>query len=454
MESYNDFTKGKILEPLLKFAGPILLALFLQVMYGAVDLVVVGRFAQTMDISAVSTGSQIMQSSTMVLSTFAIGITVLLGQKIGEGNSSVAGKVVGTGIILFAAISAAFTVIFVTFTEAIATIMQAPKEAFEPTVEYVRICSAGTVFIIAFNLLGSIFRGIGDAKTPLLSVAIACVFNIFGDLLLVGIFNLGAAGAAYATISAQAISVAISIAIIRRRPSPFVLKKEDIRFDKELTKQLAKIGAPAALQDFLVGISFLVLLAIVNSLGLVQSAGMGVAEKLCGFIMLVSSAFMQSLSAFVAQNIGAKQFGRAKSALKCGILASLSAGVIMFYISFFHGDMLSAIFANEPDVILMAADYLKAYSIDTLLTAFLFCFLGYYTGCGRTAFVMLQGTLSAFLVRIPLAYLISKISGATLFHIGLATPCSSLVQIVLCIVYFYVLERRRKGCHDGITNQI
>lgn len=442
METKNAFTEGKILSPLLRFAVPVLLALFLQATYGAVDLLVVGKFAETADISAVATGSQIMHTITMVLVGLAMGITVLLGQKIGAGEPKSAGRVIGSGICLFAILTLVCTVLFVALAAPIARLMQAPEAAFSPTVSYLRICSGGMLFIIAFNVLGSIFRGIGDSKMPLITVAIACVVNIGGDLLLVAVCKLGAAGAAIATIGAQAVSVLLSMIIIAKRTLPFTLTKQDIRLDKYYTGQILKLGMPLALQDLLVSISFLVIMAIVNSLGLIESAGVGVSEKLCAFIMLIPSAFMQSMSAFVAQNIGASKPERAKKALFYGILTSLAAGFITGWLSFFHGDLLSSIFANESAVIGASADYLKAYAIDCLLTSFLFCFIGYFSGMGKTVFVMSQGIIGAFLVRIPISYFVSRIAGVSLFYIGLATPASTLLQILLCAVYFLLINKK------------
>lgn len=446
MEKTKDFTEGKILPQLLSFAFPVLLALFLQSMYGAVDLLVVGQFASAIDVSAVSTGSQIMHSITTVITGLAMGLTVLVGQRIGEKRPEQAGEVIGNGICLFAVLAAGMTVLMVIGSEMTAAIMHAPPEAYDQTVSYIRICSAGTVFIVAYNLLGSIFRGIGDSKMPLITVAIACVCNIVGDLFFVAFLHMGAAGAAIATVMAQAVSVVLSLLIIKKRPLPFVFRRENIRFGRKNMMKILSLGTPIALQEFLVGISFLVILAIVNSMGVIASAGVGVAEKLCGFIMLVPSSFMQAMSAFVAQNMGARKPERANKALFYGIGTSLFAGVFLFYIGFFHGDVLSAIFAKDVEVIAASADYLKAYAIDCLFTAFLFCFMGYYNGCGQTFFVMLQGIIGAFGVRIPVAFFISKLSGVTLFQLGLATPSSTIVQIVLCIMYFILNKRRKKDC--------
>lgn len=443
MEKTKDFTEGKILPQLLSFAFPVLVALFLQSMYGAVDLLVVGQFASPIDVSAVSTGSQIMFSITTVITGLAMGITVLVGQRIGEKRPEQAGAVIGNGICLFGLVALILTVLMVTGAEVAATMMHAPAEAYEQTVSYIRICSAGAVFIVAYNLLGSIFRGIGDSKMPLITVAIACVVNITGDLLFVAGLQLGATGAAIATVMAQAVSVVLSLLIIRKRPLPFVMKRSDIRFGKQNILKILSLGTPIAFQELLVGISFLVLLAIVNTMGVIASAGVGVAEKLCGFIMLVPSSFMQAMSAFVAQNMGARKPERAKKALFYGICASLTAGVFLFYLGFFHGNLLAAIFAKDADVVVASADYLKSYAIDCIFTAFLFCFIGYFNGCGKTFFVMLQGIIGAFCVRIPVAFFISKSAGVTLFKLGQATPCSTFVQILLCIMYFFLNKNKK-----------
>ena len=438
----SDFLNGTILSPLLRFAGPVLLALFLQAMYGAVDLMVVGKFAGTADISAVSTGSQAMHLVTTMIVGLTTGVTVLLGQKIGEGRPDEGGRVIGSAICLFVCIALGLTALLVSLTSPLCSLLQAPAEAFTPTVQYVRICASGTLFIVAFNVIGSVFRGLGDSKMPLITVAIACVCNIAGDLLLVAVFQMGAAGAAWATVFAQAVSVILSMFVIARRRLPFTFSRSQLRFDRVLTSGILRLGLPIALQDVLVGISFLVILAIVNSLGLLQSAGVGIAEKVCAFVMLLPSAFSQSVSAFVAQNIGAGKPERAKKALRYSIIVSLCISVFVFYFNFFHGDLLAGIFANERAVIAEAADYLKAYAIDCLLTSFLFCFVGYFSGLGKTVFVMAQGIAGAFGVRIPISFFMSKLPNVRLFYIGLATPCSTIVQVILCLFYYVYLAHK------------
>ena len=442
MSNQNNFTEGKILGPLLKFAIPVLFALFLQSLYGAVDLMIVGRFADPADVSGVSTGSQIMMTLTNLVSSLSMGMTVFLGQKIGERKAAEGGRIVANGIMLFFTIGLILTLFMTVFAGFLAGIMNAPTEAYDLTVSYIRICGAGAVIIITYNLIGSIFRGLGDSVTPLITVMIACIFNIAGDLVLIAGFKMGTTGAALATVAAQLISVVISLIIIRKKKLPFILDKSCFKVEKDIIKKILFIGTPVALQDFLVGISFLVILAIVNSLGVIASAGVGVAEKVCAFIMLIPSAFAQSMSAFVSQNRGAGKYDRAFKGLKYAVGVSFAFGILMFYTAFFHGNLLAGIFANDLDVIAASWDYLKAYAVDCLFTCFLFCFIGFFNGMEYTRFVMIQGIVGAFLVRIPVSYFMSKQEPVSLFHIGLATPSSTIVQIIMCFICLVVLKKR------------
>jgi len=441
MKKETDFTAGPIVGPLLRFSLPILLALFLQALYGAVDLLVVGKYATAADVSGVAVGSQIMMTITNLISSFAMGTTILLGQKIGEGDRASGGRIIGTSIVMFLGAGVVLTALIPLLSGALAQAMNAPEEAFAETRRYIAICGGGSIMIIAYNVLGSVMRGIGDSRTPLVTVAIASVCNITGDLLLIAGFHMGAAGAAIATVASQAASVIVSFLLLKRRTLPFALTRRELRLDGAIARRITVFGAPIALQDLLVGLSFLVILAITNRLGLIASAGVGVAEKVCAFIMLTPAAFMQSMSAYVAQNTGARQPERALRGLKIAIGLSTAFGVLMFYIAYFHGDLLCGIFAKDREIISAGFDYLRAYAIDCLFTCFLFCFIGFYNGLGRTAFVMAQGIGAAFLIRIPVAYYMSVRTGR-LFYIGLSVPCSTIVQITVCFAFLGYVKKR------------
>ncbi len=444
MDNNLSLTKGNVFTTLIKFAVPVFAAMFLQSLYGGVDLLIVGQFAITADISGVATGSLVVQTITMVIVGLAMGVTVYVGRKIGMQQREAAGKAIGAAVAMFAVMAAVATVIMVVFTNFLTELLHTPQEAYTQTAQYIRICGIGMIFVTMYNLVGAVFRGIGDAKTPLVTVSIACVVNIVGDMIFVACFGLGAAGAAIATIMAQAVSVICSVAVVVKKQLPFEFRKEFICFDMHYIAKQFKLGAPIALQEFLVGISFVVIQTVVNGIDVVASAGVGVAEKVCAFIMLVPSAFSQSMSAFVAQNIGAGELSRAKSALKCGILSSFCVALFIGTFTFVRGDLLAMIFTKEPDVIYQAHQYLKAYAVDTFFTSFMFCFVGYYNGCGNTLFVMVQGLVGALAVRVPVVLLISHIPSATLFHIGLATPSSTFVQILLCLVFYRYINKKQR----------
>ena len=443
MDTTRDFTSGPIVGPLIRFSLPILAALFLQALYGAVDLLVVGKYAATADVSGVAIGSQIMMTVTGLISSLAMGSTILLGQKLGMRAEKDCGSVVGASIAFFGLVGLVLTLLLPLLSAVLARLMNAPEEAFRETRQYIAICGGGSLAIVAYNVLGSVMRGLGDSRTPLMTVAIACAVNIAGDLLLlVAVFHLGAAGAAIATVAAQLISVLVSFLVLRRRGLPFPFSRRDIRFEDRSLRPILRFGVPIALQDVLVSLSFLVILSIANSLGLAASAGVGVAEKVCGFIMLTPAAFMQAMSAYVAQNHGAGKDDRAIRGLRIAIALSTAFGLVMFYLAFFHGDLLCGIFARDESVILAGADYLKAYAIDCLFTCFLFCSIGFYNGLGYTGFVSIQGVAAAFLVRIPVAILMRCVLG-TLFGIGLGVPVATVFQILVCFVFLVHLNKKK-----------
>lgn len=440
----QSLTQGNILKSLITFAFPVLLALFLQAMYGAADLIIVGQFAGTGEQSGVASGSQLFNMITMVITGLSMGVTVYVGNAIGAGRAQTAGRGIGNGIVIFSVVALLVTATVVPGSDWLAGALHAPEAAFAQTSAYIRICGAGTVFIVAYNVIGAVFRGIGDSRTPLLTVAIACAINIVGDLVLVAVFHMGAAGAAIATVSAQGVSVLCSLYLIGKKQLPFPFSPACLRPESHCMGYILRVGLPIALQELLVQFSFLFIQVIVNTMGVVESAAVGVAEKVCIFLMLVSSAYMQSISAFVAQNNGAGRLDRSRSALFYGIKTALLAGLATGMLALFGGSALASIFSSQDPVIRAAHEYLKAYAIDCLLTAVLFCFVGYFNGCGKTVFVMVQGIVGAFCVRIPVVYAMSRMDQVSLFHIGLGTPISSAVQIALCTgAYLYFRQKGR-----------
>ena len=437
----NPFLSGPILPPLIRFALPLMLSLLLQALYGGVDLAVVGRFSPTESVSAVATGSQVMQSATVIVTGLTMGVTVLLGKAVGSRDENTAGEIVAGQVKLFSVVAVVLTAVMLLLAPQAAMWMNVPESAVPEAVRYIRICACGMVFITAYNAISGIFRGIGNSRSPFLFVFIACLVNVVLDVLFVGVFRLNAAGAALATIIAQATSVAFSLAYIRRNPLPFTIPAP-WRKGGRAAGDILKVGSPIALQDFLTNLSFLIITSIVNALGVIASAGVGIAEKLFIFLALVPMSFMSALSTFVAQNMGAGNPKRANRALFLAARISLCVGVVMFLLTFFCGRILASAFDNDPAVLDAAAGYLRGSSLEYLMVSVVFCFLGYFNGRERTSFVMAQGLAAAFLVRIPLSYFLSRLPDTSMFLIGLAVPASALVNLTLCLGYLLVLRRR------------
>jgi len=425
-----------------------MLSILLQALYGAVDLIVVGKFGDTSGVAAVSNGSQILLTVSQIVTGLTMGVTVLIGRYVGAKDYDSAARTIGGMIKVFVIVGLTLTILLILLAPQMVTLMSVPEAAVGKTVAYLRICGGGMIFITAFNVISGLFRGLGNSKSPLIFMVIACLVNIAGDLLLCGVFKLDAAGAAIATVFAQGVSVVFSIYKIRRNALPFELKKEQLAHSEGFALRILSVGAPVALQDFLVSFSFLIIMAIINGISLVASASIGIAEKLFVFLALVPISFMYALSAFVAQNVGAKQEQRAIKGMRAAMIASFGFGLATGLLTFFKGDFLASFFVeNDPLVVAATQNYLRGVAGEYLVLPFVFCFLGYFNGIGKTKFVLIEGLLSSFLVRIPLCFLFSRLPGAELFTIGLSVPISSVASLLMCVGYYFVVRKKRLSMH-------
>ena len=443
MNDDQDFTTGSIPKKMIKFMLPILGAIVLQAMYSAVDLMIVGRFGSTAGISGVATGSNVMNLFTFFTANLSVGVTVLMGRYLGEGKEERIGKLLGGSVVFFVALSLVFSVIMFVFARPISALMQAPAEAADLTVQYIRICAVGFVFVVFYNFISAIMRGLGNSKLPLLFVGIACVVNIIGDLVLVAGFKMNVAGAAIATIFAQAVSVILSAIIIFRQKFSFTVTKKDFRFNEEVGN-FVKVGLPLGFQEILTNGTFLALCAFVNRMGLDCSSGYGVAQKIQSFVMLIPLAIMQSLASFVAQNVGAGKERRARSALRFCIIVGCSVGLFIAVGVFFRGDIAARIFSDDPLVIKRAAEFLKGFAPEAVVTCILFSFMGYFNAHSKSLFVMGQGVVQSLLVILPVSYYMIIQPEATLTGVGAAAPAATVFGILLCLGYYVILRKKKE----------
>lgn len=441
MEQRNELINGKISNALLKFAAPFLLASFLQAFYGAVDLFVVGQYSGSAAVSAVSIGSQVMQTITGIILGISTGGTVLIARRVGENNQKRAASAVGNLVLVFMILALILTPFMLLFHSTAVALMKTPFEAISDARKYLFICSCGIPFIIGYNGVSGIFRGIGDSKTPVYFIVIACAVNIAGDFLLAGGLKLGAAGAAIATVTAQMVSFLAFLIYMKKKGLPFPFGRGDIQFRKEDSAAILKVGFPLALQDALVNISFLAITAIVNTLGLIASAAVGVTEKIMGFAFLPAGAFAAAVATMSAQNLGAGKPGRARSSYRCGILYAFIFGVAVCVFTQFFPDLLPAVFSRDEAVITAAGQYMRSYTIDCILVSFVFCTNSYFNSYGKSLISFAHSMVATFGVRIPATYFLSRYATDSLYVMGLAAPAASLVSIIICCFFLRRLHR-------------
>lgn len=441
----NDLTSGKISKTVLVFALPYLLSSFLQVLYGMVDLFVVGLYDTSATTTAVSIGSQVTHMLTVIIVGFAMGTTVKIGREVGQKDETAVSRTVGNTIVLFGALAAILTVILLLLTQGIVNVMQTPDEAVRETFYYLLICFAGVPFIVAYNVISSVFRGLGDTRHPLHFVAVACVVNVGLDFVFVGALDLGAAGAALATVCGQAMSVVLAFVFIRRILPDIKLSRSDLKPDKAVLGNILHVGAPVAMQDGFIQIAFIVITVIANSRGLVAAAAVGVVEKIIGFLFLVPSALLSSVSAITAQNMGADKPERAVGALRWGLAITMGWGLLCgIYCQFAPGSLMG-LFVKEAEVVSAGCDYLRSYSWDAFFAAIHFCFSGYFCGCQKAQYSFIHNIVSILVARIPGAYIASVWFPESLMPMGVAAPLGSAISAAICAGFYWHMSMAQKN---------
>lgn len=439
----RDLTTGSVFKNIVFFSLPYLLSYFLQTLYGMADLFIVGQFNGVDSITSVSVGSQIMHMITVMIVGLAMGSTVTIGRAVGGRRADQAARTVGNTISLFMGLSLAITVLLLAVVKPITAAMSTPKEAVSETILYLTICFIGIPFITAYNIISSIFRGLGDSKSPMYFIAIACGVNIALDYLFIGVFRMGAAGAALGTTISQTVSVLVALAVILGRKTGIRPRRTDFKPHAETMRQILKIGIPVALQDGFVQIAFILITIIANRRGLNDAAAVGIVEKIIGIVFLLPSTMLSTVSALSAQNIGAKKHGRATATLRYGILIVAVLGFAVSVATQFVGRSFVGLFTEDTAVTLLGDQYLRAYIWDCMFAGVHFCFSGYFCAYGLSGISFLHNALSIVCVRVPGAFLASKYFADTLYPMGLAAPGGSLLSVIVCVAAFLLLRKQK-----------
>ncbi|MCM1087337.1 MAG: MATE family efflux transporter [Muribaculaceae bacterium] len=440
----KNLTTGSVFKTVLSFSLPFLLSYFLQTLYGMADLFIIGQFNGVESTTAVSIGSQVMHMLTVMIVGLAMGATVMIGQAVGAGKREQVSHAIGNTVTLFMALSILATAGLLFAVGGIVSIMSTPTEAVEGTVSYLTICFIGIPFITAYNIISSIFRGIGDSKSPMYFIAVACVSNIALDYFFIGKMGLGAAGAALGTTLSQTISVLVSIVVILKRETGISLTANNFRPRRDTMAGLLKIGIPIAVQDGFIQIAFIVITVIANKRGLNDAAAVGIVEKIIGILFLVPSSMLQTVSALSAQNIGAGKHDRARLTLRYAAMMAVVWGIAACIIMQADAEFFVGLFAESSQVALLGGQYMRGYVWDTIFAGLHFCFSGYFCAYGLSGISFIHNSLSILCVRIPFAYLASKYFADTLFPMGLASSAGSAFSVIICVGVFLWMERKRK----------
>ncbi len=441
----NHLTTGSVFHNILRFSLPYLLSYFLQTLYGMADLFIIGQFDGVAGTTAVSIGSQVMHMITVIIVGLAMGTTVSIAQAVGRKDLDQAQKGVGNSVTLFMIVAVAMTALFLLLVNPIVAVMSTPDEAVAGTVRYLTICFLGIPFITAYNIISSIFRGLGDSRHPMYFIAIACISNIVLDYLFMGALHMGPAGAALGTTLSQAISVAVSLYAIIRLRIGLRIGRRDLKPQQHMLSQILKIGVPIAAQDGLIQIAFLLITVIANQRGLVDSAAVGIVEKIISFLFLVPSSMLSTVSALGAQNIGAGKKERAVQTLGYAILIAAGFGVIMAILMQFISLPVVGLFTTDPAVAEAGSWYLRGYIFDCIFAGIHFSFSGYFCAIGKSGISFLHNIIAIALVRVPGVYATSVLFPASLLPMGLATAAGSLMSVIICVIAFRILSKKENA---------
>lgn len=440
----KNLTTGSVFKNLVFFSLPYLLSYFLQSLYGTADLFIIGQFNSTDSITGVSIGSQVMHMITVMIVGLAMGATVTIGRSVGAQDSKVASRYIGNTVSLFLIGSVALTAVLLLLVKPIVSVMSTPVEAVDSTTAYLTICFIGIPFITAYNIISSIFRGLGDSKSPMYFIAIACVFNIALDCLFIGALGMGAAGAALGTTLSQTVSVIVALAVMRKSKTGIKLTKDDFKFRRSVIGNILRIGFPISLQDGFIQISFIVITIIANRRGLNDAAAVGIVERIIGFLFLLPSSMLSAVSALGAQNMGAGKPKRAKLTLRYAILIIVAVGSTVVALVELSAPQLVALFDNSPDVVRLGTQYLRSYVTDCVFAGIHFCLSGYFCAIEKSGISFLHNSISIVFARVPLAYLASKKFPDNLFPMGWAAPIGSILSVLICLVAYIIINKKEK----------
>lgn len=439
MNVQTDLTDGSVRRQLLRYTLPILVTSLLQSFYQVADMALVSQMVGSAGASAVGTAGQITRTIMIVSIGLSNGGNILVGQYFGGRNQERLLKTVSTFIMFFLAVGTLVTVTFFWGSGFLVDALQAP--AWKDTYDYLSICSLGFVFVFVYNALAAILRALGSSRIPMECILAASILNIGLDIILMGPLHLGTKGAALATVISQCLSCGVAFWFLVRRTDVFALKRKSLIIHWGYAAKIFTLGSPGALSMAMVGISWLVVVFLINDYGVIVSAGTGIAAKIRDFFHLMLSSLGIGTLSFIAQNLGAGLYDRAKAVMYEAMKLAAAIALATVLLIEITSPWIVRIFTSEQDVLYVAVRNLRIEIICELFYAIVLTYQSMMNGAGHTLLAMLNSLTSGIFFRIPLAILLHRVIGLD----GIFISCAFAPAIPIPLGYFYIKSGRWKN---------
>ena len=439
----RDLTKGKEARVILKFAMPMLLGNVFQQLYNIVDSVVVGNFIGKEALAAVGASFPIIFAFLSLIIGIASGSTIIIAQYFGAKDIEKVKRTINTLFIFLFFASIAISIVGILYSEEIFRLLKLPEEVIPQATTYFNIFMAGVIVSFGFNGTSAILRGLGDSKTPLYFLIISTVINIILDLVFVLVFKWGIAGAAYASVLAQAGAFITAIIYLNKTHKVIHFSFKNLSFDTDIFKKSIKIGLPTGMQQTFVALGMMALISIVNRFGTDVIAAYSVATRIDSLASMPAMNFAAALAAFVGQNIGAQKINRVRAGFIATLKMSSIISVIVSLTVFLFGEIIIKLFVNDPEVIRIGKEYLIIVGAFYIIFSAMFVIAGVMRGAGDTLIPMFISFIALWIIRIPGAWFLSKKIG----EIGIwwAIPMGWFIGFILSYIYYLTGNWKKKA---------
>lgn len=439
----QDFTKGKVLKQIFLFALPMLVGNVFQQLYNIVDSIIVGRFLGKEALASVGASYPVIYVLVAFIIGLGGGFTIVISQYFGAKNNKNVTKSIDTMVIALFFISILITFLGIFFSEDIFRLLQLPKELIPKATLYLNTYLTGTIMFCGFNSVSSILRGLGDSKTPLVFLIISTISNIVLDILFIVVFKWGIFGAAFATVLSQGISFISAVIYLNKTHKVIKFKIYNLCYSNKILKHAFRIGLPTGFQQTFVAVGMMAVMSIVNGFGTNVIAAYSVATRIDGIAMLPAMNFSQALASFVGQNLGANKISRIKIGYRNTIFMSSALCIAITLLIIVFGEYLMRMFTVDPEVIRIGKEYLVIVSSFYLIFSMMFTTHGLLRGAGDTLIPMFITLVSLWIVRVPLAYILSSFIGET--GIWWSVPAGWTIGLIASWTYYKMGKWKTKG---------